>query len=206
MPMDDLSLLRAYADDRSEEAFRELVRRHAALVHAVARRQPGVDVHLADDITQRVFIALTRKAGSLHQSVTLLGWLYVAARREAAHVVRTETRRRQREERTELMETLHPSPAEIEISWGILSPVLDAAMADLGEAERDAILLRFFAGRSLPMWAAHFRSRRKPRANAWSGPSINCVRSSVAAESFQLRPRSVPHSEFTLRPRYPRPR
>jgi RNA polymerase sigma factor (sigma-70 family) len=124
------------------------VRRHAALVHAVARRQPGVDPHLADDITQRVFIALVRKAGAFHDSASLLGWLYVAARHEAAYVVRTETRRRLREKRTELMDTLHRSPSETEIPWETLAPVLDAAMADLGETEREAILLRFFAGRS----------------------------------------------------------
>lgn len=148
MPMDDLSLLRAYADDRSEEAFHELVRRHAALVHAVARRQPGVDPHLAEDVTQRVFLALTRKARALRDSSTLLSWLYVAARREAAYVVRTETRRRLREERTELMSPRDQAPAESEIPWETLAPVLDAAMADLGEIERRAILLRFFAGRS----------------------------------------------------------
>src|SRR6478672_355314 len=86
--MDDLSLLNAYADRRSEEAFRELVRRHAALVHAVARRQVGVDAHLADDIAQRVFLTLMRKARGFDPSASVVGWLYTAARFEAMRTVR----------------------------------------------------------------------------------------------------------------------
>jgi len=79
MSMDDDQLLRAYAAHRSEDAFRELVRRHVAVVHGVARRQAGIDAHLADDVAQRVFIALARKADSLCDQTTLVGWLYTAA-------------------------------------------------------------------------------------------------------------------------------
>ena len=35
-----------------------------------------------------------------------------------------------------------------EVNWAQLSPVLDDAMAQLGTAEREAVLLRFFSGRS----------------------------------------------------------
>ena len=64
MAPDDDQLLQAYARERSEEAFRELVRRHLPLVQGVARRQAGIDAHLADDVAQRVFVALARKAGA----------------------------------------------------------------------------------------------------------------------------------------------
>ncbi|MBC7367143.1 MAG: hypothetical protein H7343_10100 [Undibacterium sp.] len=59
--MDDAQLLRTYVTERSEEAFCALVRRHIAVVHGVARRQAGIDAHLAADVTQRVFVFLARR-------------------------------------------------------------------------------------------------------------------------------------------------
>ena len=51
---DDAVLLRRYAEEGSEEAFGELVRRHVNLVYSIALRQCGGDVHHAEDVTQRV--------------------------------------------------------------------------------------------------------------------------------------------------------
>src|SRR5882724_9771270 len=47
--MNDSELLRRYAEDASEEAFAELVRRHLHLVYAAAWRQTG-DAHRAEDV------------------------------------------------------------------------------------------------------------------------------------------------------------
>jgi RNA polymerase sigma factor (sigma-70 family) len=148
MSMDDEQLLRSYATHRSEEAFRELVRRHIAVVHGVARRQAGIDVNLADDVTQRVFIALAQKADSLHGRTTLVGWLYTAARLEAARAARTEARRRKWEGKAGDMNPVQTEEEADVVSWEQLRPVLDAAIAQLGETDRNAILLRFFSGRS----------------------------------------------------------
>jgi RNA polymerase sigma factor (sigma-70 family) len=142
--MDDTELLRRYADEKSDQAFRELVQRHLPVVHAAALRQVHGDAHLAQDVAQRVFVALAQKARSLRGQRTLVGWLYTAARLEGARAIRTEMRRRRREETAAAMET-NESPAA---SDAPLHLVLDEAMTELGGGEREAVLLRFFAGQS----------------------------------------------------------
>ena len=94
---DDRELLREYRTNGSEEAFRELVRRHVDLVYSTAVRRVGGDAHLARDVTQEVFISLARHAGALTDHPLLAGWLFTTARFAAAHVVRREQRRRNRE-------------------------------------------------------------------------------------------------------------
>ena len=94
----DNELLRRYAETKSEEAFAELVRRHIDLVYSAVLRPLNGDVHLAQDAAQSVFTDLARKAAALSRCATLTGWLYTSARFAAAEIVRTETRRRGREE------------------------------------------------------------------------------------------------------------
>ena len=92
--IEDSELLRRYAEDRSEAAFAELVKRRVGLVYSVAVRQCGGDAHLAEDVTQRVFSDLARKAAELAARPVLSGWLYRSAQFAASDVVRSERRRR----------------------------------------------------------------------------------------------------------------
>ncbi|MBS0632427.1 MAG: TonB family protein [Verrucomicrobia bacterium] len=144
----DAELLRRYADEKSEGAFAELVSRQVNLVHAVALRQCGGDAHLAEDVTQRVFTDLARKARQLSGHAVLGGWLYRSAQFAASDVVRAERRRRAREQEASTMqEILSDHPPGGTADWQKLAPVLDAAIGELSERDRDAVVLRFFEGR-----------------------------------------------------------
>lgn len=145
--IEDPELLRRYAEDRAESAFAEIVRRHVDLVYSAALRQVNGDAHLAQDVTQLVFADLARKAHALARHRVLAGWLFTSTRYAAAKLVRGEQRRRTRETEAELMrEILHDDGANA-LDWARVRPVLDAALAELGEADREAVLLRFFEGR-----------------------------------------------------------
>lgn len=145
----DAELLRRFAEDRSEAAFTELVHRYLGLVHGAALRRVGGDTHAADDIAQQVFVALARKAPALRDHESLAGWLYVGTHHATAALVRREQRRKQREATAHSMH-LNDSSAESAAEVARLRPLLDDALITLKPDEREAIVLRFFAGRSFP--------------------------------------------------------
>ena len=140
---DDAALLRRYLEDRSQAAFSELVERHVHLVYSAALRQVNGDVHRAEDVTQTVFALLARKAHALVDRPVLAGWLYTAARLVARDDLRRERRRRCREQEALAM---HDAPVS-DTEWEQLKPVIDEALAELDERDREAVLLRFFGGR-----------------------------------------------------------
>lgn len=155
--IEDAELLRRYAEEKSEEAFAELVRRHLDLVYGVAHRQVGGDAHLAQDVAQVVFTALARKAPSLASRPVLAGWLHRSAQFAAIDVVRAERRRRTREEEVHAMSDRITPAENSPPDWEKLRPLLDRTIAELGEQDRDAVVLRFFNGRSFADIGASLR-------------------------------------------------
>jgi RNA polymerase sigma factor (sigma-70 family) len=143
---DDMVLVREIAAQNSETAFEMLVARHLNIVYSAALRQVG-DRHLAQEVTQRVFILLARKAGSLSQETMLAGWLFKTTRFTALAELRTRQRRQRHE--TEAFMELSPSDTSAEVAWTQIAPLLDEALAGLNETDRRALLLRYFEGRPL---------------------------------------------------------
>jgi RNA polymerase sigma factor (sigma-70 family) len=144
---DDQQILRRYAENGAEDAFRELVDRHLPLVYSTALRMVGGDVHLAEDVSQRVFADVARKARTLSRHASLAGWLHWHATYTASKAVRTERRRTAREQEAAHMNV--PGDGEGGADWTMVEPHLDQALDALGRSDREAVVLRFLQQRDL---------------------------------------------------------
>jgi RNA polymerase sigma factor (sigma-70 family) len=173
MTTDDMGLLREYAGHRSEAAFATLVSRHVNLVYSVALRQLR-DAHLAEEVTQATFIILARKAGSLGPKTILSAWLCRTAQYSAADALRTQRRRQCREQEI-YMQSLLSQPEPQSSPWPDIAPLLDTAMAGLGEKDHCAVVLRFFEGKDLK------------RVGAAMGISENAAKTRVSRAVEKLR-------------------
>src|ERR1019366_1540773 len=141
----DIALLREFAATESEAAFAVLVGRHVNLVYSTALRRVG-GAHIAQEISQAVFIILARKAKSLGAKTILSGWLHQTTRLTAANYLRAEIRRQNREQEAYMQAILNEPEPE---AWRQIAPLLDDAMGRLGEKDRNAIVLRFFENKNL---------------------------------------------------------
>ena len=142
---EDLQLLREYAENRSEQAFAQLVTRHVNLVYSTALRLVH-ERQLAEEVTQTVFLKLAHKAGSLRHGTILSGWLYRTTQFMAGTARRSDLRRQKRENLAMQFTELEQNGESV---WKEVAPLLEPAMAELRQADQDAVLLRFFAGKSL---------------------------------------------------------
>src|SRR5262249_5905791 len=138
-------LLTEFARTQSEEAFAGIVRQYVDLVYSTARRMVG-DAHLAEDVTQAAFMVLARKAGSVTPG-TLAGWLVNTTRLTAKQAIRSKLCREKHETKAAGMRNELNASAD-EPTASELSPLLDDALSRLSDADRAAVVLRFFQGLS----------------------------------------------------------
>ncbi len=143
--MDDIELLQEYAAQNSEQAFATIVTRHVNMVYSVSFRHLG-NAHHAEEVTQAVFVILAKKSRDLRKGTILSGWLYQTARLTARNFLRTEIRRQQREQEAYMQSLSNETESDV---WPQIAPLLDDAMAQLGQKDRDAVALRFFEGKNL---------------------------------------------------------
>ncbi len=138
---DSQRLLADFVKHGSEAAFRDLVTRYTDLVYSAAVRLVDGDTHLAQDVTQTVFMDLARMARKLSSQVMLGGWLHQHTCFVAATVMRGERRRQSRERQAVEMNTLQDHS---KASLAQVAPILDEAINQLGTEDRIAVVLRFF--------------------------------------------------------------
>jgi RNA polymerase sigma factor (sigma-70 family) len=143
---DSQTLLAEYVANGSDTAFGELVTRYINLVYSTAARLVEGDAHWAQDVAQEVFTDLARGARGLSSQVALGGWLHRHTCFVAAHTMRRERRRRNRERQAVEMNALEDHG---KAHFAQIAPMLDEAIDQLSTPDRTAIVMRFFEGRDL---------------------------------------------------------
>jgi len=145
--------LRGYAESGSEDAFAAVVQTSLPMVYRAALRRLSGDVHAAEDVSQSVFTAVARDAAKLAEHPDLTGWLFTTTRFIAAKTLRTESRRREREQEVYVTEN-----ASNEQGRTVDLPMLDDVLVELSEIDRRVILLRFHRGLRLAEIGAQLNS------------------------------------------------
>lgn len=89
-----------------------------------------------------------KNAPQLIDRPVLSGWLHRTAQNIAAQTVRTEVRRRAREQEVAVMNDSLSASQKSDSTWTEIAPHLDAALGQLNDTDRDAVLLRYFEKKS----------------------------------------------------------
>lgn len=141
-----LPLLTRPHRDGDADAFGALVRQHAGMVFATARRITQ-DAALAEDVAQETFLELARSGHGTVEAVA--AWLHRVAWRKACNLVRGESRRRHHEQAA-----AECQEATAEASWEVLEPLLDEALEDLPARLREPLVRHYLEGRTQQELAA----------------------------------------------------
>ena len=136
---------------RDREAFEAIFERYGDLVYSTALRVLR-DAHLAEDISQEIFVRIWRKPESyVAERGRFLTWLISVTRNRAVDEVRSRGRRQR-------YETASPEEQERELPAGDANDpalnaqlaeqarVVRAALAELPPEQREVIELAYFGG------------------------------------------------------------
>jgi RNA polymerase sigma-70 factor (ECF subfamily) len=131
-----------------QEGLAEAYRRHAGAVFGLARRLLR-DAALAEEIVQEVFLRLWNHPERFdHERGTLRSYLLAQCHGRSVDVLRSETSRRQREERDVRRTAEAGYDVEREVLDLTTAERVKEALARLPEGERQAITLAYFGGRT----------------------------------------------------------
>lgn len=138
----------ALTDDRraGSDAFTQLVKKHIDFVYSAALRQVGNRRDLAEDITQAVFILLSRKLSSISES-NLPGWLFKTTRYAARNAMRAENIRKTHERQAAVERKSNDDQGSPQ--WDELAGHIDEAVDRLKQTDRDVVLMHYFNGHTL---------------------------------------------------------
>jgi RNA polymerase sigma factor (sigma-70 family) len=128
-------------DTSKASDFGDVVRDHAAMVRATARRVTG-NAALADDVTQETFLALARRGHGALESVA--AWLHRVAGRKASNALRGEERRRRQEETAAAL-----APGGVEgLDLKDLEPAVYQLLNELPTPWKECLVEHYLEGRT----------------------------------------------------------
>jgi RNA polymerase sigma factor (sigma-70 family) len=137
----DADLLREYLGSRSESAFAGLVERYGPMVYRTCLRILH-NHQEAEDASQASFLVLAQQPPAANSQVS--NWLHSVARHTSISAMRSRNRQVRREDTVaKTRNTVEPADPS---GW---REELDRALAQLPGRLREAVILRYFDGRSL---------------------------------------------------------
>jgi RNA polymerase sigma factor (sigma-70 family) len=140
----DAELLQRFTAAGEEAAFAALLRRHGPMVLGVCRRLLG-HAQDAEDAYQATFLVLARKAACVRKRASVGSFLHGVAHRLALKARAQGVQRQVRERRAADMRSKKP---DVEAAWQEVQTALDAALEDMPERYRSALVLCYLEGKS----------------------------------------------------------
>ena len=130
-------------------AFRELVLEHSHAMFRLAWRLTS-DEAAAEDIVQEAFIKAWKKIGEFRMESSFKSWLHRITVNTAMDYLRKHLRRKQFETEEPEWEGIQQAGVTSDTGMQIdISNQTQAAMMDLSESERTALLLKHYEGHSI---------------------------------------------------------
>src|SRR5262245_46069024 len=142
----DRELLHLYLDDRSQDAFAELLRRHQRMVWTVCRGALPCRED-AEDAFQATFVVLARKSGSIRKHDSLASWLHGVAHRVALRARRDVARRQARDRQASAM--AQTTQRVSEKTWSDVQAALNAEVERLPAKFKAPFVLCHLEGKSM---------------------------------------------------------
>lgn len=139
----DGELVRRFASEGDERAFRTLVQRHGPMILATCRRILH-DVHEAEDCLQATFLVLARKARSIRNQESLAGWLF----RVATHIALQARARLARQRSEELAAATLPRADSAVPESEEVSRLLGEELHQLPEKYQGPLILCYLEGKT----------------------------------------------------------
>ena len=142
--LSDEQLMTRWRDRGDRAAFEQLFRRHAPRLQGWFKRSLGSD-EVAKDLVQQTFLHLHRARADYRSGLPLRPWLYtIAANAKRQHL---RTRRRKPEA------PFDPERHEPSRGPDVSTPrerLVQRALLDLDEGQRDVVVLHWYEGFSFP--------------------------------------------------------
>lgn len=151
--VEDKLIIHSFLQDRSDDTFFVLFETFCPRVRRFFLLH-GLDVPVAEDLSQEVFLKVYRKAGELREAERFCGWLYAIARNVLISYWRLKKSRIAEAE----LEPLTPRLSDSLVSEAEAIPKLRIAewLEQLEKGDRDLVILRFVEGLSYQELAGAF--------------------------------------------------
>ena len=175
MYLSDQALMTRWIEHRDAQAFKQLTSKYGGAVYGVCMRILR-NSNDAEDVSQQCFIALANIKGRMPDSMG--AWLHRIATNQAINHLRSDQRRRAREERF-----AREMSAVTEAHWDDVSQFIDQAVDELPEKLRTTIVAHFFEDQTVTAIAA--------RENVTHGAISQRLQKGVAIVRESLKRRGI---------------